>query len=222
MFVVFDLDGTLVDSRADIVRATNFALAAGGRAPLPDQVVTSYVGDGARTLMARATGISESDPALEPALRVFLDYYSAHATDQTRPMTGALALLVTLHRRLPLALCTNKPRRTTERVLRALGMRAFFQAVSAGDDAAEKKPHPAPLLGLCSRVGIAPASTVMVGDGPQDVDCGRRAGARTVGIVGNIVPRAALAERAPDALLDGIGELGPLLYRWRRAQATKE
>lgn len=222
MLVVFDLDGTLVDSRADIARATNFALVAVGRTPLPDHVVASFVGDGARTLMARAMGMSDSDSELEPALTAFLDYYSAHATDQTRPMSGALPLLATLAGHLPLALCTNKPRRTTERVLRALGMTAFFAAVSAGDDAAERKPHPAPLLGLCTRLGIAPAATVMVGDGPQDVECGRRAGARTIGVVGNIVPRAVLAERSPDELLDGIRELGPLLYRWRATQATSE
>lgn len=220
MLVVFDLDGTLVDSRADIVCATNFALRARGREALPEQLVTSFIGDGALTLMARATGLGEADPALAPFLESFLDYYTAHAVVHTRPIPGAFAVLDALGRGLPLALCTNKPRRTTLRVLDAFGIRGAFAAVSAGGDLPEKKPHPAPLLALGARLGFSPRSLVMVGDGPQDIECGRRAGARTVGVAGSIAPLESVAAAKPDAMLDGIRELPALLYRWRNAQAT--
>lgn len=218
--VLFDLDGTLIDSRADIVSATNFALTQSGRPPLPDHVVGGYIGDGARSLVARAAGLGEQAPEVEPLLRSFLDYYGDHATDRTRPMPGALAVLETLVASLPLALCTNKPRRTTLRVLAALGLAHYFSALSAGDDRPERKPHPAPLLAIGEQLHCSARSMVMVGDGPQDVECGRRAGVRSVGVVGNIAPRSALEGAAPDALLESLSELLPLLYRWR--QATSE
>lgn len=222
MLIVFDLDGTLVDSRADIVCATNFALRHNGRSALPDEQVTGFIGDGARTLMARAAELREDDARLEPFLEAFLDYYSAHAVVHTRLLPGAVAVLDTLAAGLPLALCTNKPRRTTLRVLDALGLRGYFAALSAGGDLPQKKPDPAPLLVLGERLGFAPAQLILVGDGPQDVECGRRAGARTVGVVGNIAPAELLERAGPDALLDGIGALPALLHRWRNAQATSK
>lgn len=219
MRVVFDLDGTLVDSRADIVSATNFALAAAGRPPLPDRVVTGYIGDGARSLMARAAGLPEHDPAVEPFLRSFLDHYGDHATERTLPLPGAVAVLETLQQTVPLALCTNKPRRTTLRVLSALGLHGYFSALVCGDDLPERKPHPAPLLAIGERLRCSVHAMVMVGDGPQDVECAQRAGARSVGVVGNIAPRSALEQAGPDALIGSLSELLPLLYRW--GQATK-
>lgn len=220
MLVVFDLDGTLVDSRADIVRATNVALETHGRDPLPPALVTSFVGDGARTLMARAAGLGEEDPALEPLLASFLEYYTAHAALETRPVPHAVAVLETLAPELPLALCTNKPRQTTVRVLDALGLTPYFAAVRAGGDTPEKKPHPAPLATLARSLGFEPGSVVMVGDGPQDIECARRAGARSVAIQGNIVAREVLERAGPNAWLAELRELLPLLRRFR-AQATK-
>lgn len=221
LLVVFDLDGTLVDSRRDIVCATNFALTQLGRGALPDDVVTGFIGDGARTLMSRATAIEEADPSLEPYLSAFLDYYSDHALVHSRPLPGALAVLATLGEGLPIALCTNKPRRTTLRVLAGLGMRACFTAIEAGGDRPQKKPHPAPLLALAERLGFSPGRVVMVGDGPQDVACARAAGARSVGVLGNIATPTALRAAEPDALLANLGELPALLHRWR-AQATSK
>lgn len=222
MLIVFDLDGTLVDSRADIVCATNHALLQHGRPALPDELVTSFIGDGARTLMARAAGLGEDDARLEPFLQAFLDYYGAHAVVHTVLVPGAISVLDTLAAALPLALCTNKPRRTTLRVLDALGLRGYFAALSAGGDSPQKKPDPAPLLGLGARLGFVPERLVMVGDGPQDIECARRAGARSAGVVGNIAPRALLERARPDALLDTIRELPALLHRWRNAQATSK
>ncbi|MBK8997400.1 MAG: HAD-IA family hydrolase [Myxococcales bacterium] len=220
MLIVFDLDGTLVDSRADIVCATNHALLEHGRPALPDELVTSFIGDGARTLMARAAGLREDDARLEPFLQAFLDYYAAHAAVHTTPVPGAVSVLDTLAAGLPLALCTNKPRRTALRVLDALGLRGYFAALSAGGDQAQKKPDPAPLLALGERLGFAPGDMVLVGDGPQDIECARRAGARSVGVAGNIAPRALLERARPDALLEEIRALPGLLHRWRNVHAT--
>lgn len=220
MLIVFDLDGTLVDSRADIVCATNHALLEHGRPGLPDELVTSFIGDGARTLMARAAGLREDDARLEPFLQAFLDYYAAHAVVHTTLVPDAIAVLDTLAAGLPLALCTNKPRQTTLRVLDALGLRGYFAALSAGGDQAQKKPDPEPLLALGERLGFAPGDMVLVGDGPQDIECARRAGARSVGVAGNIAPRALLERARPDALLEEIRALPGLLHRWRNVHAT--
>lgn len=216
--VVFDLDGTLVDSTRDIAVATNHVLEASGRAPLAEDEIRSYVGDGARSLLARAARLEESAEELGPLLAEFLDFYTAHAVDHTQPLPGVLGALERLSVGLPLAVCTNKPRRTTEAVLRALALDRFFGAVSCGDDGGEKKPAPAPLYKLASELGVPAESLVMVGDGAQDVLSGRAAGARTVGVRGGIqAPERMLAAR-PDAVIDSLAELPDLLGRW--AQAT--
>ena len=220
--VVFDLDGTLVDSRRDIAEATNVALRASGRAPLNPSEITGYVGDGARSLLARAARIGESSAEMGPLLAAFLDFYAAHATVHTRLLPGAARVLGRLSGELPLGLCTNKPRRTTDAVLAGLGLGRFFRVVVAGDDLPQKKPDPRPIERIAEQIGMSTASLVMVGDGPQDVECGRRAGARTVGVEGGMLPRERLIASAPDVLIEKLEDLLPLLERWCDPQATSK
>ncbi|MBK7581724.1 MAG: HAD-IA family hydrolase [Myxococcales bacterium] len=215
MWVVFDLDGTLVDSRLDIAHATNHALIRHGKSALPVEVISRFVGDGARPLLSRAAGLDEHAPELEALLADFLEFYTAHATDNTRPMPHALSVLELLGEELPLALCTNKPRVTTGRVLAGLRLGGFFRAVAAGDDLPQKKPDPAPLLGLMRRLNARPELTVMVGDGPQDIQCGRSAGARCVALTFGNTPVATLERERPDAVLDDLRALPRLLRKWR-------
>ncbi len=212
--VVFDLDGTLIDSRDDIVAAVNHTLGTLDRDPLPAATIYRYVGDGAQLLCARATGLPEYAADLEPVLDTFLDYYAAHPIDHTVWMPGALEALEALGD-LPLAICTNKPRRTTDLVLDALGVRSRFAAVSAGGDLPTKKPDPAPLLALADALGLSPAQLVMVGDGPQDVLAGKRAGARTVAVAGGFQPREKLVACEPLVLLDSMAELLSVVTAWR-------
>ena len=217
--VVFDLDGTLIDSRGDIVAAVNHALAATGRAPLPGQVIVRYVGDGARSLCARAAKLPESSEGVEEVLRHFLEYYARHPLDFTRWMPGAQEMIERLSDLgdLALCVCTNKPRATTDAVLAALGVSTRFRAVVAGGDVADKKPAPEPLLHLAARLGVQPHKMVMVGDGPQDVECARRAGARSIAVLGGFASQEELLESRPDVLLRTMSELWDVLRRWRDA-----
>jgi phosphoglycolate phosphatase len=216
--VVFDLDGTLVDSGADIASATNVALARHGFPLLEAAEVLRYVGDGARLLLARAARLDPADPGLEPLLASFLQHYSAHAVDQTRLLPGVFEALDALSG-FTLAICTNKPRKTSEIVVAKLGLAPRFAELIAGGDLPQHKPDPAPLHELAQRFNCAPQALVMVGDGPQDVECGRRAGARTVGVLGGIADPARLRAAEPDALIASLHELPALVRGWATPRA---
>jgi 2-phosphoglycolate phosphatase len=209
--VVFDLDGTLIDSRDDIVQAVEFALRRHGRAPVPPETVASYVGDGARLLVARALGVDAGDPGVAPVLETYVAFYEAHPIDHTRPMAGAVTALDAL-RGVPLALCTNKPRRITLQVLDGLNLTQRFTCVVAGDDVARQKPDKEALLLVAANLGLPPSRLAMVGDGPQDVECGRAAGAYTVAVAGGFASAERLRAARPDALINGLPELVPALF----------
>ena len=204
--VVFDLDGTLVDSRRDIAEAANHALEKAGLQRLPHDELESFVGDGAPLLMARAARIDVKDEKTQAMVADFLDYYAEHPIDYTLPMPGALAALDAFAN-LPLGICTNKPRRTSLAVLRGLKLEARFKGVVAGDDLPQRKPDPAPVLEAARLLGLPAAEIVMVGDGPQDVLSGRAAGAFTVGVRGGIQAFERLAASQPDLLIDTLAEL---------------
>lgn len=204
--VVFDLDGTLVDSRADIARAANHALTHHGRAALSEEQIGKFVGDGARNLMIRASGLDAQSPLLGELLRTFLDFYPQHACEQTVLMPGAREALNALDW-LPLAVLTNKPRAATVAVLEGLQIAAHFRSVIAGDDLPYLKPDPALLRESAKQLGVPVSAVAMVGDGPQDMLCGRNAGAFTVGILGGIADQQALRDACPDRLLTSLHEL---------------
>lgn len=210
--LVFDLDGTLIDSRRDIAASANHALAKHGFAELSLEEIEGYVGDGARALLARSARLPETDSRLDALLESFLDYYTAHPIDGTTLMPGAREALGVFPSSA-LALCTNKPRRTTLAVLEGLGLTNAFHAVSAGGDFPEKKPHPRPILALAESLKVAPAELLMVGDGAQDVLAGRAAGAVTAGVRGGIQAVERLLEARPDHLLDTLHDLPALLER---------
>lgn len=216
--VLFDLDGTLVDSRGDIVAAVNHALQSTGRAALSGPIIVQFIGDGARTLCARAARVSESSEEVDVLLAAFLAYYVEHPVDFTRWMTGAQEALDALAGLgLPLGICTNKPRATTEAVLGALGIRTRFRGIVAGGDMLEKKPAPAPLLGAAKQLGVAPDLCVMVGDLPQDVHGARRAGMRSIAIDNGWGARDRLLESRPDVMLGSLLEVPDVIRRWRDA-----
>jgi phosphoglycolate phosphatase len=120
---------------------------------------------------------------------------------------------------LRLAICTNKPRTTTEAVLGALGVRTRFAAIYGGGDGPERKPAPGPLLAVAERLGTSPKDLVMVGDGMQDIDCARRAGARAVAVAAGFTPRSQLLAARPDVLVDTLADLPGVVRRWRDATA---
>ena len=211
--VVFDLDGTLIDSRLDIASSANHALAAHGFAELSVDELSSYVGDGARWLLARATRLDPNAPKLDALVATFIAHYAEHPTDHTQLLPGAREALAELSR-LPLALCTNKPRAVTDRVLANLRLHGAFQAVVGGGDLAKNKPDPLPLRHIASALGLTPTELVMVGDGAQDIACAKAAGAHSVGVEGGMQGRELLLASEPDVLLGSLLELPAALGQW--------
>ena len=179
--IVFDLDGTLVDSIADLATSLNHALRTLGIAPLDLETVARYVGDGARKLVARALGEESSAARVDAGLASFLEHYAEECTHRTVLYPGAREALDTL--RAPrgngspntLAVLTNKPIRMTERILAALGVREAFARVLGGDDAPARKPDPAGLRAIMAALAHAPWRTLLVGDSLTDARTGAAA-----------------------------------------------
>ena len=217
--VVFDLDGTLVDSRGDIVAAVNHALRAIGRSPQPATAIVRFVGDGARTLCARAAQLSELSEEVDVMIDHFIRYYVEHPIEFTRFMPGAQEALEILSE-LPdmqLAICTNKPRPTTDAVLDTLDVHTRFRAVCAGGDVSEKKPAPGPLLHLAKLMRVPVQAMVMVGDAPQDVECAHRAGCRSIAVESPFAFRERVISARPDVVVGDLRELADIVKRWREA-----
>jgi phosphoglycolate phosphatase len=134
-------------------------------------------------------------------------------------MPGAREMLHSLST-LPLSICTNKPRVTTELVVDRLGLKKSFRLIVAGGDLPERKPHPMPLRHIASKLGVATEALLMVGDGPQDIQCGKAAGARTIGVLGGFSDEATLRAAKPDALVGSLPEVSALVSRWADAQGS--
>lgn len=175
--VVFDLDGTLIDSRRDLADSTNDVLASYGASPLAVDDVSRMVGDGAKMLVARALKAAGVDVDLHEALDRFRAVYDERLLVHTRPYDGIVALVRGLATRAPLAVLSNKPLAPSERLLDAFEIRSCFASVIGGDAAFARKPDPAGLRSLIADAGVAPESTMMVGDSMIDLETARRAGA---------------------------------------------
>jgi phosphoglycolate phosphatase len=218
--VVFDLDGTLIDSCKDIAQAANHCLRLAGLPERSEARICECIGDGSRVLLERASGLPAADPRIDRMLQEFFVYYTAHAIDHTRLIPGARQLLDQL-RHLPRALCTNKPRVTTNAVLEGLGIATDFDAIVAQGDVPQTKSHPAPLQRIAELLGVPCSRLVMVGDGPQDIECARAAGARSIGISeALIVPLDRLIAAGPDQLVP-LAEVPAVIERWRREPAAR-
>jgi phosphoglycolate phosphatase len=174
--VVFDLDGTLVDSHRDLARAANAVVVELGGAPLPVEAIVRMVGEGAAVLVRRALVASGLDPATPGALDRFLTIYDGCLLDETRPYPGTLEMLSAIHGTHRLAILTNKPSRATTRVLEGLGMATFFDPIVGGDTPFGRKPDPAGLLHVVSEAGTTPDRAMLVGDSPADLGAARNAG----------------------------------------------
>jgi 2-phosphoglycolate phosphatase len=209
--VLFDLDGTLVDSKKDIAAACNHALTSVDRAPLSEATVAGFVGDGARVLLARALAIVPEDPLVDRALTAFHRYYEDHAAVHTTLMPGAREVLDALGDRR-VALVTNKPRGATMAVLRALELGDRFATVRTGSDG-PLKPDPRAILDVLRWIRIEPKDAWVVGDGDQDVRAGRAAGCQTVGVRGGLQGDAKLVMSEPDALVESLDELAEMVRR---------
>ena len=210
--VIFDLDGTLIDSRLDLVHSVNAALRHIGRPDLPDHVIASYVGDGAPILIQRALGGEKVDEAVvRQGLQFFLTYYRAHKLDHTTLYDGVKEALSVVQRSsngVPrkLAVLSNKPVGPSRAIVEALGLGAFFMQVYGGNSFATKKPDPEGALRLLEELGVRPEEAAIVGDSHVDIETGRNAGLLTVGVSYGFAPHTLL-DQPPDVLVDTPAEL---------------
>lgn len=175
-FVVFDLDGTLVDSQRDLADAANALIVERGGAALPVDAIAGMVGEGAALLVRRALIAAKLDAEPRDALPRFLDLYDERLLRHTALYEGMADVLESLAERLPLAVLTNKPGRATERILDGLGVRRYFRDVVGGDTPFGRKPDPAGLRELIARAGVTPDGTMLVGDSRIDLETARSAG----------------------------------------------
>jgi phosphoglycolate phosphatase len=174
--VVFDLDGTLVDSHQDLAFAANALVVELGGAGVSEAAVVKMVGEGAAVLVRRALTASGLDPDTPGALDRFLAIYDSCLLDRTRPYPGTVEMLEQLAPLARLAVLTNKPARATGLMLDGLGLSRFFDPIVGGDTAFGRKPHPAGLRHIIDAAGASPETTTMVGDSPVDRLTARNAG----------------------------------------------
>jgi phosphoglycolate phosphatase len=212
--LVFDLDGTLIDSARDLCNSVNATLVEFEREPLPDRVVASYIGDGAVMLVRRALfGVDATEvdeDFLARAYAYFLDYYREHKLDFTYAYQGVLEALAAV-RALPqgasrsMSVLTNKPVRPAQAICEALDLAPHFLHVYGGNSFPLKKPDPMGLRALMEEAGALPEETVLIGDSEVDVATARNAGTWVIGCTFGLAP-LSLAANPPDVLVDSPAE----------------
>jgi phosphoglycolate phosphatase len=207
--LIFDLDGTLIDSKMDLIHSVNAMLCEKGRAELPAGTIATYIGNGAPRLVARALGDGASEQERRSALEFFLAHYEAHKMDTTRPYPGVPEALEQLAA-LPMAVLTNKPVRISVRILEEMNLARYFRAIHGGNSFEKKKPDPMGTNAILGELGMAPREVLFVGDSDVDVQTARNAGtfAATVNFGFGTHDRAA---HPPDLYLERMTDLVPLL-----------
>jgi phosphoglycolate phosphatase len=204
---LFDLDGTLADTKRDLATAVNLTFADLGVPELPVEVIAGYVGDGVRTLIAKSLGESES-PRYREAVQIFRGHYLKHLLDSTRFYPGMEALLRRLSRDgKQTVVVTNKPVEYTDQIIDGLGARGYFDLVIGSNPSTRLKPDPQMILQALEHIGAPPDRTVMVGDGVNDIIAARAAAVRVCAVGYGLTPPDALRAAAPDYFCQGIEEL---------------
>jgi phosphoglycolate phosphatase len=209
--IVFDLDGTLVDTAPDLIGALNFILEREGMPPVPLQSARTMIGAGARRLIERGLELDGRAATVADIDRLtsdFIDYYAAHIADASRPfeeMEAALDDLAAAGYRF--AVCTNKLEWLSKRLLDRLGLSGRFSAICGADTFGVSKPDPAILRETVARAGGQLSSAIMVGDAGPDVGVARRAGIPVIGVTFGYT-EVPMAELKPDRLIDRMSQLG--------------
>ena len=210
--VAFDLDGTLVDSRADLAGAVNHVLRSLHRPELDPTTLYGYVGDGARVLVERALGGAHQD-LVQPGVETFMAYYGAHLLDATRPYPGIVEAVAALAERgVALSVLTNKPVAMSRAILDGLGLASRFVEIVGGDSLPVRKPDPAGLEHLRARTGTSRERMLLVGDSGIDVRTARAGGVAFCGVRWGLTPAALLAAH-PERVIDHPAELVSLVER---------
>jgi phosphoglycolate phosphatase len=173
--LIFDLDGTLIDSQRDLIRSVNAMLVEMGREELHEDTISGYIGHGAPQLVGRALGQGTTEAERERALKFFLAYYEDHKMDSTCAYPGVPEALEQLAA-FPMAILTNKPVRISKRILEELGLAKYFRAVYGGNSFETKKPDPLGAQIILREFGSAPSEALLIGDSEVDVQTARNAG----------------------------------------------
>jgi phosphoglycolate phosphatase len=216
--VIFDLDGTLIDSSLDLAHSVNAARGHMGLAPLEPVTVASYVGNGAPVLIRRALGGQASEADVQHALEFFLAYYHEHKLDHTHLYPGVRESLDRLREAgVPMAVLTNKPVRVSQAILDGLGVGGHFFRVYGGNSFEQKKPHPGGVERLIQEAGASREGTLLVGDSAVDVRTARNAGVRCAGVTYGFQPES-LDQEPPDFRLDRMEQVADLVLAARREQ----
>jgi phosphoglycolate phosphatase len=218
--LIFDLDGTLIDSRLDLVHSVNATLRHLGRPELSEELIASYVGDGAPTLIRRILGSEAEDQALVcRGLEYFLSYYREHKLDHTRLYDGVKETLEVVRASSngeprKMAVLSNKPVVPSRAIVEALGLAEFFVSVYGGNSFATKKPDPEGALAILREIGCSADETMLVGDSSVDIATGRNAQLWTCGVTYGFAPHT-LETTPPDVVIDRAAELAELFNEVR-------
>jgi phosphoglycolate phosphatase len=209
--LVFDLDGTLIDSCADLCASVNATLQHFGRQPLSETVIASYIGNGASILLSRALGESAEPSLLDAALSYFLGYYGEHKLDRTSVYPGVFEALNALRtdargNTRAMSVLTNKPVGASQGICDALGLSPYFFRIYGGNSFAAKKPDPEGINTVIREAGVTARETVMIGDSDVDISTARNAGAWSIGCSYGLAP-SGLASAQPDCMVDSAYEL---------------
>jgi len=207
--LIFDLDGTLIDSKRDLIQSVNAMLQGMGRETLHEDTISGYIGHGAPQLIGRALGNGATEADRERALKFFLAHYEEHKLDSTCTYPGVTEALDEL-RGFSMAVLTNKPVRVSVRILEGLGLAKYFRAVYGGNSFETKKPDPLGARRILEEFGAAPEEAMLVGDSEVDVQTARNAGTLAVTVNYGFGTHDRTANPA-DIYLDRLTELVPLL-----------
>jgi phosphoglycolate phosphatase len=214
--LIFDLDGTLVDSRMDLANSINAMLHNFGKPELPPEVIASYIGDGAPMLVRRALGDPDDEDFVQQALLFFMTYYREHKLDYTYVYEGMRESLNAIrdvrngNGPIKMAVLSNKPVGPSRGIVEGLGLNEYFFQVYGGNSFHTKKPDPVGVHALLQESGAQPQETVIVGDTDIDIVTARNSGIYSVGVMYGLAPHT-LEEIAPDVVIDHPSELTQVL-----------
>ena len=209
--VIFDLDGTLIDSKLDLAHAVNATRAHLGVGPLEHELIYSYVGNGAPVLMRRALGPDASDAEVQRALEFFLAYYRDHKLDFTTLYPGVRETLDELwSSEVKMAVLTNKPVNISKAILDGLAVGSYFFQVYGGNSFEQKKPHPMGVDALLTESGVERDRAVMIGDSSVDIRTARNASIASVGCTWGFQPESLITD-PPDWMIENMSELAGIV-----------
>ncbi|WP_413853958.1 HAD family hydrolase [Candidatus Ruminimicrobium bovinum] len=208
--IVFDLDGTLVNSQYDLTDSVNFVRQKYGFSPLPVDKVASYLGSGI-TALVRAVLSELNTTGFDTAVKMFKDNYAKHLTDKTLPYKDVIEMLSNIPQQK--VLLSNKDEKFSKQILKTLGLSKFFTEIYGGDSFKEKKPNPLPIYEIIKKFSLSKENVVMVGDGTNDIMVGKNAGIKTIGVLYGYSSQEQLNNLAPDYIAENPAEIVNIVKR---------